>query len=445
MGLFEIMTSFNLVGKNFKTNVFKLVNIDDGFDRWNRGFMVFINVLFGVAIIFHHWSFDVINCLDFQSPATGYEPKESMMNFQDFAQEYCWAFGLYTIREAYDLDPSQTPFPGIIPEDYSGCLELNLVGGGKIECPDTSEVVPFRRLYLRWYPVIIFYFFITTFLYFFTWRLYKQIGLKDIKEVVLMLQTRPEFADDLPFYIERAAVWLDKTLTVYIENRDTIQGKLRRHGYFFLIVMMKLSYLIISVGVMFFTDRMFVSNHTHGGRYLFYGIEWIYDITTTSKYTPVMNKLFPKMVACEVKRWGVTGLEEWHGMCVLAGNVLYQWLFLFFWYCLALSIVLNIISVVAVCLSELRVDYSYNRFLNTAYVEDSKELKLIYYNIGTSGRIIFRTIAKNVTPKVTDELLKYVIMFLMHRNVDESPNRNSAPDKDGYKPLQQNGDVQHSS
>ena len=441
MGLYEIMTSFVLVGKNFKTNVFKIIKIDDGFDWWNRGFMVFITFLFGVAIIFYHWMFDVINCLDFQYPASGYEPTESMHNFHEFAQEYCWAYGLYTVREAYDLDPSQVPFPGIMPEEHTGCLELELVGGGRIECPHNSEMVPYQRLYLRWYPVIIFYFMFVFFLFFFPWRIYKLHGLKDIKDVVLMLQTRPEFADDLPFYIERGAVWLDKTLSVYIENRDTIKGKFKRHEYFFLIMLMKITYLIITIGVIFFTDRMLVSNHIHGGSYLTYGIQWLADITRQQPtvFTPIYNKLFPKMVQCEVKRWGVTGLEEWQGMCVLAGNVLYQWLFLGYWYCLAVSLILNTLSLFVICLSELRVEYSYRRFLNTAYVEDTKELKLIYQNIGTSGRIVLRIIANNVRPKVTDELIKYLIMFLFRKRDDQFPGRS-----DGYTPLKQNGNVQHS-
>eukprot|EP00116_Pleurobrachia_bachei_P017918 sb/3478180/ len=87
MGLFEIMTSFVMVGKNFKTNVFKLVSVDDGFDTWNRGFMVFISVLFGTAVLFHHWMYDVINCLDFQTPPNGAEHTEATSNFQRFAEE----------------------------------------------------------------------------------------------------------------------------------------------------------------------------------------------------------------------------------------------------------------------------------------------------------------------------------------------------------------------
>ena len=33
MGLYEILQAFAYVSKNFKTNVFKLVSIDDFFDR----------------------------------------------------------------------------------------------------------------------------------------------------------------------------------------------------------------------------------------------------------------------------------------------------------------------------------------------------------------------------------------------------------------------------
>ena len=46
----------------------------------------------------------------------------------------------------------------------------------------------------------------------------------------------------------------------------------------------------------------------------------LFQNDTSRLITPIEHKLFPKMVACEVKRFGATGLEEWNGMCVLAGT-----------------------------------------------------------------------------------------------------------------------------
>ena len=417
-----MITSFAIVGKNFKTNVYKLIGIDDVFDRWNRGFMVFISVLFGMAVVMHHWLYDVINCLDFQTPPNGYQPEvESMSNFQRFAEEYCWAQGMYTIKEAYDLETSKTPFPGIIPEEMSMCIERELVGGGKIICPKPHEMVPFQRIHLKWYPIVFFYFWIGASLYFFPWRIYKLLGLRDLKDVVLMLQNRPQFADDLPFYVNRAAKWLHNTLSVYIDTRDTLRGKILRHWYLILLVSFKLLYLGISLGLMHYTNKMLITNHDHGASFINYGPQWFSDVTnnTAPRFTPIQNKLFPKMVACEVKRWGVSGIEEWQGMCVLAGNVLYQWLFLFYWLSIVISIFINSVAVLTVLFTEILPNVSYSKFLNSAYVEDTKQLRLIYKNIGSSGRIILRVIGSNVEPYVSEELVKYMIMFMLDREEED--------------------------
>ena len=429
MGLFEVITSFAIVGKNFKTNVYKLIGIDDGFDRWNRGFMVFISVLFGMAVVMHHWLFDVINCLDFQSPANGYQPTEAMSNFQRFAEEYCWAQGMYTIKEAFDLENTLTPFPGVIPEEMSVCVERELIGGGKIICPKPHEMVPFQRIHLRWYPIVFFYFWIGASLYFFPWRIYKLLGLRDLKDVVLMLQNRPQFADDLPFYVNRAAKWLHNTLSVYIDNRDTVRGKILRHWYLVLLVGFKFFYLAISLALMYYTNRMLVTNHSHGASFLNYGPHWISDVSSNNatRFTPIQNKLFPKMVACEVKRWGASGLEEWQGMCVLAGNVLYQWLFLFYWVSIVISILINSVAVLTILSSEILPNVSYSRFLNSTYVEDTKQLRLIYQNIGSSGRIILRVIGNTVEPYVSEELVKYMIMFML----DHEEGQNAGNDGGG--------------
>lgn len=421
MGLFEVITSFAIVGKNFKTNVFKLIGVDDGFDRWNRGFMVFISVLFGTAVVMHHWMYDVINCLDFQSPPNGYQPTEATSNFQRFAEEYCWAYGMYTIKEAYDLEDTATPFPGIIPEEMSVCMERELVGGGKIICPEAHEMKPFQRIYLRWYPIVFFYFWIGAMLYFFPWRIYKLLGLRDLKDVVMMLQNRPQFADDLPYYVNRAAKWLHNTLSVYVEQRDNLRGKILRHWYLVLLVGFKFVYLGISLGLMHYTNKMLITNHNHGASFMNYGPLWFSDVTnnTASRFTPIQNKLFPKMVACEVKRWGVTGLEEWQGMCILSGNVLYQWLFLFYWGAIVISIFINCVAILTVLCSEIRPNISYARFLNSTYVEDTKQLRLIYRSIGSSGRIILRVIGNNVEPIVSEELVKYMVRFMMDQEDDQ--------------------------
>ena len=49
-------------------------------------------------------------------------------------------------------------------------------------------------------------------------------------------------------------------------------------------------------------------------RYLTYGFDWIqyiYDDSDVNN-SPI-DKLFPKMIACEIKKWGTTGIQEENG------------------------------------------------------------------------------------------------------------------------------------
>ena len=53
------------------------------------------------------------------------------------------------------------------------------------------------------------------------------------------------------------------------------------------------------------------------GSFLTYGSDWIKYIlsneTYTNKMDSPMDKLFPKMAACEVKQWGASGQDEDNG------------------------------------------------------------------------------------------------------------------------------------
>ena len=106
-------------------------------------------------------------------------------------------------------------------------------------------------------------------------------------------------------------------------------------------------------------------------------------------------------------------------MCILSGNVLYQWLFLFYWGAIVISIFINCVAILTVLCSEIRPNISYARFLNSTYVEDTKQLRLIYRSIGSSGRIILRVIGNNVEPIVSEELVKYMVRFMMDQEDDQ--------------------------
>lgn len=296
MGLFEILTAFALVGRNFKMNIFKFIAIDDGFDRVNRSFMFFISLLFAVIVMFQHWMFDTIHCLHFTS------------FLQAFAEDYCWAQGMYTIKEAYNVQDQKIPYPGIIPEDIPKCFPHQLIDGGRIACPEPEDEKPFTRLYLPWYPMVIFYFWVAAALFFFPFRVLKKLGLRDVKDAIVILQNRPQFADDLPFFIERAATWLQLKLEVYIQHRHEILGIMRRHHLFIVIMCIKFTYLFISIGLMSFTNSMLQTGHLDNVNYMNYGVHWLSDrASNRTQYANVKDMLFPKIVACEVKRWGATG------------------------------------------------------------------------------------------------------------------------------------------
>ena len=68
---------------------------------------------------------------------------------------------------------------------------------------------------------------------------------------------------------------------------------------------------------LYLTDEMF-----HIGSFISYGSEWATSLPVgDNETTLVKDKLFPKMVACEIKRWGPTG-ELRRIFVIFLGNVI---------------------------------------------------------------------------------------------------------------------------
>lgn len=156
---------------------------------------------------------------------------------------------------------------------------------------------------------------------------------------------------------EKASIWLYHRFSIYMNEHSMYANFMERHGIGILVIGIKIMYLVISVLIMIMTAMMFEL-----ADFKQYGIIWAQqwpeppeNITGESSFvaisifahfsnilhilysTGIKDLLFPKMVACEIKRWGPSGLEDENGMCVLAPNVINQYIFLILWWSLGKS------------------------------------------------------------------------------------------------------------
>merc|ERR1711937_753537 len=106
----------------------------------------------------------------------------------------------------------------------------------------------------------------------------------------------------------------------------------------------------VCVLVMIATENMFVISS-----FSTYGYDWAVEVSRDkSDYrdNPI-DKLFPKMVACEVEKWGASGIVNEAGMCVLAPNVVNSYFFLIYWFVLVLGLAVNGFAVIFTTTSHL--------------------------------------------------------------------------------------------
>ena len=81
------------------------------------------------------------------------------------------------------------------------------------------------------------------------------------------------------------------------------------------------------------------------------------------------------------------------------------------------SIGINAVGMVVVLLGEASVGISYKKFLNSVYVEDTKELRLIYESIGTSGQCVITSVIRGVVINVISGVIASVIGGQCHFSV----------------------------
>ena len=99
------------------------------------------------------------------------------------------------------------------------------------------------------------------------------------------------------------------------------------------------------------------------------------------------------------------GMEEEQGMCVLAPNVMNQYLFLIFWFALVFTIFSNTFSIFFSVSTHCCIDGGYQRFIQSCFLKENSKLKFIYFNCGTTGRTYLHLIAKNVNPRIFEQLI----------------------------------------
>jgi len=316
---------------------------------------------------------------------------------EDFAQDYCWTQGLYTIKEAYDLPESQIPYPGIVPENVPACREHKLKNGGKIICPPADQVKPLTRARHLWYQWIPFYFWVIAPFFYFPYVLVKRMGLERMKPLLKIMSDYYHCTTETPSaeVIDKCADWVYNSIVDRLTEGSSWTSWRNRHGLGLAVLFSKVLYLMGSTAVMGVTSMMF-----HVGDFNTYGIEWLRQFPDTDNYsTSIKHKLFPKMVACEIKRWGTTGLEEENGMCVLAPNVIYQYIFLIMWFALFLVIICNFINIFVWIFKMYAITYTYKKLVATGHFSKKHPgWKFLYYRVGTSGRVLLNIVANNTNP-----------------------------------------------
>ncbi|KAL5271269.1 hypothetical protein ACHWQZ_G001792 [Mnemiopsis leidyi] len=375
---------------NFKgATPFKEIVLDDKWDQINRCYMFLLCVIFGTVVTFRQYTGGIIAC-------------DGLTKFSAaFAEDYCWTQGLYTIKEAYDIVDNSLPYPGLLPEDAPPCLSRRLVSGGRIECPPADLYLEPTRVHHTWYQWIPFYFWVISIAFIGPYIVYKQLGVNELKPILAMLHNPVDGDDVTKDQISKVSRWLAIKLNIFIQEKSTYAKITQSHRMFILIFLTKIFYLGVSLATMYFTDTMFES-----GRYLTYGSEWFASLDKQSNYTSfVRDRLFPKMVACEIKRWGPSGMEEEQGMCVLAPNVMNQYLFLIFWFALVFTIFSNTFSIFFSVSTHCFIDGGYQRFIQSCFLKENSKLKFIYFNCGTTGRTYLHLIAKNVNPRIFEQLI----------------------------------------
>ena len=395
---------------------FKDATVDDSWDQINRCYVFLAMVLMGAVTTMRQYSGTLIACDGFSK----FHPQ--------FAEDYCWSLGMYTVREAYDLPASMVPYPGVLPSDLPACVPRLLKNGTLTKCGSEKDVLPADRIFHLWYQWASFYFWIVAILYYTPYIMFKQLGGSEYKPLIKLLCLASASSEKHMEEIqERVVNWLFFRFKTYIFDKG-YYAWLRKNSFSLVIGVTKLSYLLITVAVFYLTGFMFEYGSNTWYRY---GADW-YG-TRFSPYMDVNNSitlnkdiLFPKMVACEIKRWGPSGIEVETAQCVLAPNVLYQYLFLFTWYLLVAVFFANLISCFLHISEMFFSNGTYNRMIDQGMLPNKPSYRFVFMNIGAGGREIVQILTDNSNPllfsKIFNDLTSMLITTTKNDNIVENLN-----------------------
>ena len=378
---------------------FKDVTVDDWWDQINRCYVFIIILTMCICVSLKQYGGETISCDGFTKFS------------KDFAEDYCWAIGMYTIREAYDQPSTMVPYPGVIPDQLPACVPRMLKNGTILRCPSEKDILPGEKIFHLWYQWVQFYFAMVAAAYYCPYLLFKHFAAGEYKPLIQQLSSAT-LADGKAAEKtqERVVSWL------YYRFKNTIFGKgikfwVKRNSFSFAIGITKLLYLGITVAVFYLTGEMFEYG---SGAWHTYGANWfgtrftLYERGRVNQTTLNKDKLFPKMVSCQIQRFGPSGLEMETAQCVLAPNVLYQYFFLITWFVLIVAFFSNLCS----CFLHLSEMFfwrgTYERMIDDCMMPNRPRYQYVFKSIGAGGRELIQVLMGNTHPviftRIFDEL-----------------------------------------
>ena len=238
-------------------------------------------------------------------------------------------------------------------------------------------------------------------LFYMPYMIYASMDIAYVKPLLKMLHNPVVTPYELSELIDKGARWMRMRFDLYTADKS-YQGVVhKRNALLYTVLAIKLMYLSFSVGIMYATERMFKV-----GSFITYGIYWVgSSAPNDSVSTLPQDKLFPKMVACEIKRWGPSGIDLTRGMCILTQNVSNSYLFLVFWIVLVITISGNAIGLSITILRTVYVKAGYHNLISYTLNHDPYVEKL-YYSVGPSGRIVLLQLAQNLHPNTFERLIR---------------------------------------
>ena len=145
--------------------------------------------------------------------------------------------------------------------------------------------------------------------------MFKALGASDYKPLIRVLAAAND-GSDIDKVRYKVVMWLFLRFKTYIFSKG-VHAWWQRNSFSLLFLITKLAYLTVTILVFWLTGLMF-----EYGSWYFYGAEWVgtrftpYQFGQHSNRTLNKDILFPKVVSCEIKRWGPTGIEtETASMC----------------------------------------------------------------------------------------------------------------------------------